>query len=111
MISFDKDKKIFVLQTNNSTYAMQVIETGELIHLHYGAKTDCISDFPTAEELRRCDTLSDMIEIADSREYVDWGRGSYFEPSLKCRFYDGTKDLWLKYKSHEIFREEKRINT
>ena len=82
MIHFNDSERIFVLQTLNSTYAMQVIETGELIHLHYGAKTDCISDLPTPEELRTVTTLS-VTELEDNREYVDWGRGSYLEPALK----------------------------
>ena len=105
MISFNESKRLFVIQTLNSTYAMQVIETGELIHLHYGAKTNCDSDFPSPSELRAVTTLTGT-EPEDNREYVDWGRCSYLEPSIKCRQTDGTKDLWLKYKSHKIYGEE-----
>ena len=105
MISFDESKKLFVLQSQNSTYAMAVVETGELIHLHYGAKTECAADLPTPEELLTVTTLS-VTELQDNREYVDWGLGSYLEPSIKCNFSDGTKDLWLKYKNHEILPSE-----
>ncbi|MBE7038722.1 MAG: hypothetical protein E7404_07475 [Ruminococcaceae bacterium] len=109
MIIFDKETKIFMLNTKNATYAMKINEENDFIHLHWGRKTECVCDLPTIEELQKITSLA-KGEIGDEREYIDWGRNirhSNFEPALKADFSDGTRDLFLKYKSHTIEKNEK----
>ena len=38
-ILFDKNKNIFTLHTDNTTYQMQVDKYGFLLHLYYGRRT------------------------------------------------------------------------
>ena len=43
-ITFDPKKQSFILETRETSYQMMVDEKGYLLHLHYGAKVDGLSD-------------------------------------------------------------------
>ena len=53
-ICFDESKKIFKLDTKNSTYAIKIYEGGYLLHIYYGKKlNDTNIDFliPQGEDV------------------------------------------------------------
>lgn len=109
MIIFDKETKIFMLNTNKATYAMKINDCDDFIHLHWGRKTEYVCDLPNEDEIKNITSLA-KGEIGDEREYIDWGRNirhSNFEPALIANFSDGTRDLFLKYKSHIIKKQDK----
>ena len=43
----NEEKKLFALETNSSTYLMQVGPSGELLHVCYSGKIDCTDDLST----------------------------------------------------------------
>ena len=43
MIAFDKEKRIFKIETRNTVYAMQIVHDKFAAHLYYGKKTDGVA--------------------------------------------------------------------
>ena len=44
-VHYDETRKIFSLQTKNSTYQMQIDRFGVLLHLYYGSRTESPMDY------------------------------------------------------------------
>ena len=110
-IYIDQERRVFTLQTKNSTYQMKADKHGVLLHTYYGRKTDC-SD------------KSDLIFMADRgfsgnpyemgmgdraysldnmpQEYSCFGTGDHRITAFKVRNSDGSEASELRYKSHEI---------
>ena len=51
-VQFFEEKKYFMLQGKETTYAFRVMKDGQLCHLHWGRKVTEISDLPTVLELK-----------------------------------------------------------
>ena len=100
-VTYFEQEKTFMLETKNSVYAFCIDEDKNLAHLHWGEKIYDICDLPTIEQLSRRFTVG-AYPSDDLQEYRGWGGYSFTEPSLKARFSDGTRNLFLKYESHEI---------
>ena len=111
-IVYHPKEQVFLLQTNQTTYAMTVNEEGYLCHLHWGGKVEKVSDLPTLRQLthRRSMIGRHMPEI-ELLEYRSWGGPSVMEPALKISFADGTRNLFLVYQSHEIDGETLKVVT
>lgn len=90
-----------MLQTKSSTYAFCVDKGNNLCHLHWGAKVIETFDLPTIRQLSQRFSIK-IVEGDDTQEYRGYGGHSTVEPSLKVRFSDGTRDLFLKYRYHII---------
>ncbi len=102
-IRYFEDEKCFLLQGKNATYAMKITEKREVCHLYWGARIDTPADLPTLDELARRFSVNELkIGTGDFQEYRGFGGKSTIEPALKITFPDGTRDLFLKYQSHEI---------
>ena len=110
-IQYFENEKTFLLQTRNTSYAFCVGEKDYLLHLHWGGKVNGPEDLPTVQELSQRVTLvgrgSDRVELL---EYRSWGGASTKEPALKITFPDGTRNLYLVYKSHDVNGDTLRVN-
>lgn len=110
-IQYFESEKTFLLQTRNTSYAFCVGEKDYLLHLHWGGKVNGPEDLPTVQELAQRVTLvgrgSDRVELL---EYRSWGGASTKEPALKITFPDGTRNLYLVYKSHDVNGDTLRVN-
>lgn len=111
-ISYFEQEKTFLIQGTASTYALCINEDGYLCHLHWGGKVTRPADLPTLQELtHRRSMIGQRVKESEFLEYRSWGGPSVMEPSLKITFPDGTRNLFLRYLSHEINGEELRIRT
>lgn len=109
-IQYFENEKTFLLQTRNTSYAFCVGEKDYLLHLHWGGKVNGPEDLPMVQELSQRVTLvgrgSDRVELL---EYRSWGGASTKEPALKITFPDGTRNLYLVYKSHDVNGDTLRV--
>lgn len=103
------EKKIFVLQTPNTTYVMGVDDDGVLCHIYWGDKISDISHFslshPNSQWLQH---MGD--NYAYTPEYPADGRLAFEEPCIDVEFTDGVKGTRLIYDGYTV-KEEKNTST
>ncbi len=109
-ISFKSDKKIFHLRTRTSSYVMQVLPSGHLAHLYWGALIK--SDYPDntimygdrafspylPEPHREMKSVLDTAEF----EYSTYGCGDFRMPAVQLQFADGSTASDLRYVDYSI---------
>lgn len=106
MIRYFEEKKVFLLETVNTSYAMQIMEDGHLCHLYWGEKIGCLNDLPTVDEhLSRYNRFG----LIDRQEYPGWGEGAFNMHALKTTYADGTRNAVLLYDRHVIDGESLSI--
>ncbi len=111
-ILYDEAARAFLLQGKNSTYAIQISKKDTVCQMHWGEKLEDVSELPTLYDMARRMTFKELkVEEDDFQEYRGFGGFSFIEPALKVTFADGTRNLFLKYQSHEIDGENLRIIT
>jgi alpha-galactosidase len=103
-IQFDAARKIWLLTTSQSSYAMGVSPEGSLMNLYWGAPLWRIADLPAA--VQRHDISSfDPHQMLENEEFPGWGGPRYYEPAVKITRADGDRDLVLHYVSHQEQRD------
>jgi alpha-galactosidase len=90
-IRFDTARGLFVLQTANTTYALERNKAQAINQTYWGPRITRLADLPVGEASRW-----------NRDEYVGWGGWFYGEPALKVSFADGTRVLALEYRDHAI---------
>ncbi|MBR4910401.1 MAG: alpha-galactosidase [Clostridia bacterium] len=120
-IEYLQEEKIFVLQTNSTTYAFSVYEETPkyegattrrtLRSLYWGRKISRAEDFsrPFNWYINGYNDGGKHSHERYASEYVGAGGLFYSEPTLKVQFADGVRDLFLNYKSHEIEKNSLKI--
>ena len=102
-IVFDENKRIFLLRSGNISYAMQIQTDSTFANLWYGPDIERIEDLPTLKE--RCERrrIGSGHHVSVFSEYGGYSPEAMgLEPALKVTFSDGTRDVYLRYVSHEI---------
>ena len=102
--------KLFVLETNKTTYAFRVMPTGHLEHLYYGRKIRLDSDDGLKELSEFApgnssvyDAENNSFSFEDVRlEISAPGKGDVREPSVELINSDGSRTSDFVYTSHEI---------
>ena len=107
-IRFDQGRKVWLLQTNHSSYAMGVGPDGQLEHLYWGGPLWRIEDIAAATNKKDISSF-DPREMLENEEFPGWGGKRYYEPSLKITRADGDRDLVLHYQSQETKGDELTI--
>ena len=97
-VQFDQSRKLWFLQTRNTTYVMGLNEANELQHLYWGKRVPT-SDFSSAHLAEAYGFES--REGMSPEEYPAWGGIRFAEPCLKVTFAGGNRDLVLKYQSYK----------
>jgi alpha-galactosidase len=100
-IQFDRDRRLWLLTTPHSSYAMGLTKNGQLQHLYWGGSLWRIEDIPEASERQDISSF-DPHEMLENEEFPGWGGPRYYEPALKITRADGDRDLVLRYVSHRI---------
>lgn len=109
-IKFIDTKKMFVIETFDSTYAFAEIDGG-LLSAYWGDKLDNPTDIPVPYTgIGRI--LGDQYfnNKQYNTEYNGWSGKFYSEPTLKVTFADGVRDLDLKYQSYKISQDNNQLN-
>ncbi|MBR5152318.1 MAG: alpha-galactosidase [Clostridia bacterium] len=108
-ISYDKEQKLFHLQTPNTSYVMGVCEDTHLLHLYYGAKIKSYSvvmeNFPIREHRSfECEDISIGAYSTGTLplEYPVYGHGDYRSPAFHAEYCDGSHITALTYQGYEI---------
>jgi alpha-galactosidase len=98
-IRYVQDRNLWILETQNTSYAIGINESRQLEHLYWGAKLPFDSDYPAPNTLRvgAPEARSDAVNL----EYPAWGGLIYSEPCLKAAFADGVRDLILNFATEE----------
>jgi alpha-galactosidase len=100
-VRYVPELKVWVLDTQRTTYVVGLNERNELQSLYWGEKLESDRDFASAHSQREHASF-DSSETMTNLEYPGWG-GLYFnEPSLKVTLASGVRDLVLKYVSYKI---------
>ena len=99
-IEYQADRKVWLLKTPTSAYAMGVSEEGQLQNLYWGAPLWKISDIPAAKRAGGGSSF-DPNRMFENEEYPGWGGPRFYETALKISRADGDRDLVLHYQSHK----------
>ena len=100
-IRFIAGKKLWVLDTNNSSYVFGVNEKNQLQHIYWGKRLWRDSDLSAAHSLHEWASFDGSASTTPG-EYAGWGSNMYTEACLKITRQDGDGGLVLRYVSHEI---------
>ena len=108
-IYFNSDKKIFTLQTQNTTYQFQADAYGFLLHLYYGSKTEGELDYLLTFADRGFsgnpnDVGADRTYSMDAlpQEFPCMGTGDYRSSALAVRDSNGAYSCDLRYEGSRI---------
>jgi alpha-galactosidase len=101
-IQYAEDRKVWLLTTSQSSYAVGVDENGSLRHLYWGAPLWRVQDLPPAPPRLRDLSSFDPRQMLENEEFPAWGGPRYYEPALKITRDNGNRDVVLRYVSHRI---------
>jgi alpha-galactosidase len=109
-IRFLPDKKLWVLDTDRSSYVIGVNEENALQNIYWGKLLVRDADLTPAHTSPEHASF-DSRETMTNEEYPGWGGLRFNEPCVKVTLADGTRDLVLTYQSHEIHGDTLMIHT
>jgi alpha-galactosidase len=97
-IQFDESRKVWLLTTSHSSYAMGLTQDGQLQHLYWGGPLWRVEDIPAATQREDVSSF-DPREMIENEEFPAWGGPRYYEPAIKITRADGVRDLVLRFVS------------
>jgi len=100
-IQYSEERKIWLLTTAHSSYAMGVGAVGQLQNLYWGAPLWRMQDLPAVPSPADISSF-DPRHMLENEEFPGWGGPRYYEPALKITRDDGDRDLVMRYASHSI---------
>jgi alpha-galactosidase len=95
-IQYFPERKVWVIQTGEATYAMGVNQRGELQSIYWGARVAHGADFLAAQIGLEWASF-DLSNTTTPQEYPGWGSEHYNEPALKATYADGNRDVVLHF--------------
>lgn len=116
-ILIDKERKIFNLQTKNSSYIFGIYNNMWPVHIHYGKK---INNVPDTEEFlgTHCSYMNEYPKTNNEPtcverfllEYSNYGHPDLRTPSFHAEFPDGTSITEWEYEGYEVFKGKKKLS-
>ena len=100
-INYYAERKVWVLQAGETTYAMGVNERGELQSIYWGSRVTREADFSPAHSRPEVASF-DISTTTTPQEYPGWGAELYNEPALKATYADGNRDVVLHFVEQHI---------
>lgn len=108
-ILFDKNKNIFTLHTDHTTYQMQVDKYGFLLHLYYGRRTKGTMEYLLTFADRGFsgnpyDAGEDRTYSLDvlPQEFPCQGNGDFRSSAISVKNSDGSYGCDLRYQGHKV---------
>lgn len=108
-ILFDKNKNIFTLHTDHTTYQMQVDKYGFLLHLYYGRRTKGTMEYLLTFADRGFsgnpyDAGEDRTYSLDvlPQEFPCQGNGDFRSSAISVKYSDGSYGCDLRYQGHKV---------
>src|ERR1700683_4051767 len=109
-IRFLSDKKLWLLETDRTSYVLGINEQNSLQNIYWGKRLMRDADLAPAHTSPEHASF-DSRETMTNEEYPGWGGIRFNEPCVKVTLADGTRDLVLNYVSHEIHGDTLEIHT
>jgi alpha-galactosidase len=106
-IHIDAARRIWMLVSEYSTYALGVTEEGYILNLHWGPRLAKLEDL-TAPSLITNRSSQDPSLTSAPEEYPVFGGLRYGETAAKVEFADGVRDLDLRYEKFETQAADER---
>jgi alpha-galactosidase len=104
-IQYQESRKIFLLTTSQSSYAMGVAADGALRNVYWGAPLWRVEDLNPPSQQRDLSSF-DPRQMLENEEFPGWGGPRYYEPALKITRENGDRDLVLRYQSHRLSQND-----
>jgi alpha-galactosidase len=102
-IRFDAERKVFLLQTNNTSYAFGLGSNGQFINLHWGGRIENTGDLPEPWQTHYYYMPHTFTHMRYGRvEYPVQTAGYIPEPCLRIEQPENLVNLRLSFDSHEI---------
>ncbi len=118
-ILYDESRQIFNLQTNNSSYVIQVVKNAVPVHVHYGKKVAAVrnpyaSMFSTSGGFGALDgdltvENSSFSSAGAMLEYSVYGHTDHRTCAFHAICKDGTSYIKPLYKSHRIYAGKPKL--
>src|SRR6185312_6075861 len=102
-IQFDQARKVWLITSPHSSYAMGVGPSGELQHLYWGGPITRMEDVPAAQEKKDISSF-DPQQMLENEECPGWGGPRDYESALEITRADGDRALLLHYVSPPLHR-------
>ncbi len=102
MISYNDKKKMFYLDTENSSYILGINLEGKLYNAYYGERLNKKQIIVEPEFNEIGYHSSDNLKSNFRPEISIYDGYNVFENTIKCSFSDGDRSVDYKYISHEI---------
>ncbi|HEY0256334.1 MAG TPA: alpha-galactosidase [Candidatus Methylacidiphilales bacterium] len=119
-ISFNAEKRLFVLRLESSFYAMRILESGELVHVGWGPLPELDEDVPL--NFQGLENFQDHAFPWDNQthpyEFPAAGDVLYHDTAIRANFaeparplekgeafHGSVRDLRLRYAGHEVRTE------
>ena len=108
MIHFNKEDKVFHLQTENISYIIQILKSGHPANLYYGKKIRHQNHFENFRDEKKLAYGSMTSYSADNHgfslnnenlEYSSFGKGDYRNPSISLTSNDGNRTFDFQFDS------------
>lgn len=108
MIRFDEKNKVFLLDTENTSYGIAIVEDRYIEHLYYGTRLEDTDiryllredEAPFTPSVNKRETGA-FLDFAPM-EYPETGMGDYRESALSVRSMQGHRASELCYEGYEI---------
>lgn len=120
MIVFDKERKIFHIQTANISYIIGLCGDYILEHLYWGKRIENIEGIKVLHataaftafdvEYREADPESSISTEMISQEYSFFGSCDMRKPAFHAKYEDGSRITKMKYVSHKIYSGKPKLN-
>jgi len=108
-IIYNSEKKVWILESKNTSYLIGLDEEDNLQNVYWGTKLPYVNDYPLVD-FKSGHSSFDAREECANLEYPAWGGLLYSEPCLKVTFFDNVRNLSLKYEGYEITRNTEDIS-
>jgi alpha-galactosidase len=94
----------WVLETQNTGYALGLNQAGLLAHCYWGARLPNVDDYPPPPSPR--DWGFNRPAQLTPEEYPGYEDMKFIDPCLKVTFADGVRDVILRFNSAEVVEGE-----
>ncbi len=115
-IVYNEAEQLFHLQTKGTSYMMQVVKGGYLVHVYWGRKLRGIHEMERISYVDRCSfhpnpDPRDRSFSTDTlpQELPGYGCGDFRHPAYEVQFEQGATASELIYKSHTIISGKPRL--
>ncbi|MBI9009527.1 MAG: alpha-galactosidase [Tenericutes bacterium] len=111
MIYIDKEKLLFHLQTENTSYVIKVLPSKHLGQVYYGEILDINNEINDLKPKHNIEVGSQVIYQEEDKtfnlnlaflEMPTYGKGDFREPMLHLRLKDGSRTSDFLYLKHEV---------